>query len=70
MIRKTRSTNSAHSRNMPVEAPSQEEIKRLTSEIRGTWSPRTRAGRAAGIPTHVEIMVVPALTFGNSSGAI
>ena len=47
MIRRMQSGNSGHSRNMPVDVPSPEQIKRLTAEIRERWSPKTRAGRAA-----------------------
>ena len=70
MIRKMQSGNFGHPRNMPVEAPSPEQIKRLAAEIRDSWSPRTRAGRAAGSPPHVEIMIVSALAFGDSHGTI
>jgi hypothetical protein len=55
---------------MQVDAPSPEQIKQLTAEIRERWSPRTRADRAAGSPTQVEIMVVSALAFGDSHGTV
>lgn len=70
MIRRMLSGNSGHSRNMPVDVPSPEQIKWLTAEIRERWSPKTRAGRAADSPPHVEIMVVSALVFGDSHGAV
>lgn len=69
MICRIQMGNSGHPRNMPVDAPPLEQIKHLTTEFRESWS-RTRAGRTAGSPTHVEIMVVSALAFGNASGAI
>ncbi len=70
MIRRVQSCNSGHPRNVAVDAPSPEQIKRLTAEIRKRWSPKTRAGRAGGSPSHVEIMVVSALTFGDVRGAV
>jgi hypothetical protein len=70
MIRRMLSGNSGHPRNTPVDAPSPEQIKRLTAEIRECWSRKTRAGRAVGSPRHVEIMVVSALVFGDSRGAV
>jgi hypothetical protein len=70
MIRRMQSGDSGHPRNMQVDAPSPEQIKQLTAEIRERWSPRTRADRAAGSPTQVEIMVVSALAFGDSHGTV
>ncbi len=65
MIRSKQSHDSGYLHNQPVEAPSPEQIKQMTAEIRETWSPKTRAGRVAGGSRHVEVVIVSALGFGD-----
>lgn len=53
-------------RNSRLGVPSPDRIRHLAKEIRSTWSPGTRARRAAEGFRRVELMVLSAPEFGDA----
>jgi hypothetical protein len=57
----------AHPRGRsPFGVPSRDRIRHLTSEIRKSWSPRTRARRAVEGARRVELLVISAQLFDDA----